>query len=60
MFMERAPALPGDRRENHKRALAKARGNTAKESAYFADAKNRDAFTATRKRNEMDVKYCWK
>jgi hypothetical protein len=60
MFMARAPALPGDRADNHKRALANAKERAAKERAYFADAKNAAAFYATRKRNEMDAKFCWK
>ncbi|MBI3704888.1 MAG: cytochrome-c oxidase [Rhizobiales bacterium] len=60
MFMERAPALPGNRADNHKRGLANAKERFAKERAYFDDAKNRDAFYATRKRNEADEKFCWK
>lgn len=60
MFMERAPALPGNRAENHKRGLANAKERLAKERAYFEDAKNRDTFYATRKADEADVKFCWK
>jgi len=60
MFMERAPALPGDRTANHQRALANAKERAAKERAYFDDAKNVEAFYATRKKNEADVKFCWK
>lgn len=60
MFMERAPALPGDRAANAKRAIANAKNRLAQESAYFADPKVREEFFATRKRNEMDVKFCWK
>ena len=56
----RRPALPGDRAENHKRALAKAKEDDAKERAYFDDPKTVEAFYATRKRNEADVKFCWK
>jgi hypothetical protein len=41
MFMDRAPALPGDRVYNHKRALGAAKERAAKERAYFEDAKNR-------------------
>ncbi len=55
IFMARLPAMPGDRAENHRRALA-----NAKERAYFDDAKNFEAFYATRKRNDMDAKFCWK
>jgi hypothetical protein len=60
MFMAQAPALPGDRSENAKRALANAKDRAAKERAYFDDTKNVEAFYATRKRNEADVKFCWK
>ncbi len=60
MFMARAPALPGDRAENARRAIANAKERAAKESAYFDDAKTREAYYATRKRNEADVKFCWK
>jgi hypothetical protein len=60
MFMERAPALPGDRTVNHLRALANAKERAAKERAYFDDAKNVETFYATRKKNEADVKFCWK
>lgn len=60
MFMDRAPALPGDRADNHKRALAAAKERAAKERTYFEDAKNRAEFAATRQRNDTDSKYCWK
>jgi hypothetical protein len=60
MFMDRAPALPGDRADNHRRALADAKERAAKERAYFEDAKNVAEFKATRQRNDTDSKYCWK
>lgn len=60
IFMASAPALPGDRAANHKRAIANAKERAAKERAYFADAKTVEAFTATRKRNDADVQFCWK
>jgi hypothetical protein len=43
MFTERLPALPGNRSENLKRALANARERAAKERVYFADSKEREA-----------------
>ena len=58
--MARAPALPGDRAENHRRAIANAKERAAKERGYFDDARNVEAFSATRKRNEADAKFCWK
>jgi hypothetical protein len=60
MFMAQSPALPGDRVENHKRAIANAKERAAKERAYFDDAKNVESYYATRKRNEADAKFCWK
>jgi hypothetical protein len=59
MFMAQAPSLPGDRAENAKRAIANAKERAAKEHAYFEDAKNRDAFYAKRKQNDVDAKFCW-
>ncbi|MBI2715866.1 MAG: hypothetical protein HYX37_15655 [Rhizobiales bacterium] len=32
----------------------------AKERSYLDDAKNVEAFTATRKRSDADAKFCWK
>jgi hypothetical protein len=60
MFMVRAPALPGDRADNAKRAVANAKERAAKERAYFDDAKTRNAYYVTRKQNEADVKFCWR
>jgi hypothetical protein len=60
MFRLDVPALPGDRTANAKRAIANAKERAAKESAYFADPKTREDYYATRKRNEADVKFCWK
>ena len=60
MFMAHAPALPGDRGENAKRAIANAKERSAKERAYFDDVKTRETYYATRKQNEADVKFCWK
>ena len=60
MFMARAPALPGERAENAKRAIANAKERAAKERAYFDDAKTREAYYATRKRNDVEAKFCWK
>src|SRR5262245_7435228 len=60
MFRSDVPALPGDRAANVKRALANAKERAAKESAYFDDPKTREDYYATRRRNEADVKFCWK
>jgi hypothetical protein len=60
MFMARAPARPGDRAVNHRRAVADAKARAAKERAYFDDATTAESYYATRKRNGVDEKFCWK
>jgi hypothetical protein len=60
MFMARAPALPGDRAANARRAIDNAKDRAAKERAYFDDIKTREAYYATRKQNGAEDKFCWK
>src|SRR5262245_40321993 len=60
MFRPDVLALPGGWTEILKRRIANAKERTAKESAYFDDPRTREDFYATRKRNEADVKFCWK
>lgn len=60
MFMARAPALPGDRAANARRAVDNAKDRAAKERAYFDDTKTREAYYATRKQNGAEDKFCWK
>jgi hypothetical protein len=60
MFMDRLTAKPGDRAANLKLAIRTVHLNVDKEQAYFADPKHVDEFYATRKRNDADVKFCWK
>lgn len=59
VFMEQLPALRGDRAENAKRAVVRAKERAVREAVYFQDAKARDDFYATRKRNAADAKFCW-
>jgi hypothetical protein len=60
MFMARFPALPGDRASNLKRAIAAAKERVAQERSHFEDAKTREAYYATRKRDGTEDKFCWK
>lgn len=60
MFMARAPALPGDRAANARRAIDTAKDRAAKERAYFDNARTREAYYATRKQNGAEDKFCWK
>ena len=41
-------------------ASSYAKDRAAKESAYFDDPKTREEYYATRKKNDADVKFCWK
>jgi hypothetical protein len=60
MFMKQLPARPGDRQDNLRLSLDGVKANADKEHAYFENAGNVAEFTASRKKNEADVKYCWK
>jgi hypothetical protein len=60
MFMQQLPARGGDRAALAAAGLQLARDNAEKERAHFDDEKNRTAFYATRKQNEMEAKFCWK
>ena len=52
MFRADAPARPGDRTANAKRAIASAKERAAKERSYFDDPKAVETYYATRKKNE--------
>lgn len=60
LTMEKLPARPGGRAANLARSIAGIVDGAAKESAYLADPQNRAAFMATRAKNEMEAKFCWK
>ena len=60
IFMQRLVAKPGDRAENLKRSLREARLRAEKEQAYLDAPKNREAFYAKRKRNDVEAQFCWK
>jgi hypothetical protein len=60
MFMDRLTARPGDRAANLMFAIRAVHLKVDKEQAYFADPKHVEDFSATRKRNEADEKFCWK
>jgi hypothetical protein len=55
--------LVGDRPDQVRYANQRSRTvhlNVDKEQGYFADPKHLQDFYATRKRNDADVKFCWK
>ena len=59
-FMTQLPARGADRKALLAAAVGNAKANAAKERAYFDDPKTVETYYATRKKNEADVKYCWK
>ena len=59
IFMSRLAAKPGDRGANLKLAVQSIRAAAEKERAYFDDPKHVAEFLATRKKNDMDAKFCW-
>lgn len=60
MFMPQLQARGENRDALAKAGMRLARDNAGKERAYFEDAKTREDYYATRKKNEADAKYCWK
>ena len=59
LFMEQLPALPGDRSENLKKAIAGIREGQEKEREYLADPSNREKMEKERKENNVIEQYCW-
>jgi hypothetical protein len=60
IFMERLPAKSKDRKTALRDAIAGIRASAAKESAYLRDPKNAAEMRATRAKNQMNAKFCWK
>jgi hypothetical protein len=60
IFMERLSAKSNDRKAALRAAVAGIRTSAAKESAYLRDPKNAAEMRATRAKNQMNEKFCWK
>jgi len=54
------PGLPGDRKENVRKAFNEMLDAIAKEEAYLAVMPNVDAIKKQRRESDADVKYCWR
>jgi hypothetical protein len=54
------PALPGDRKDNFRKAFNQLMDGLAKEEAYLDSMPNVDALKRTRRENGADEKYCWR
>jgi hypothetical protein len=59
VFMEKLPALPGDRTQNLQKSIQNLKENVQKERQYLADPKNLEDFNKTRKENHVPEQYCW-
>ena len=60
MFLPQVPALPGDRQQNLKKAIASITNAAAKERDYLAQPANVAELKASRKQHDADTMYCWK
>jgi len=54
------PALPGDRRDNFRKAFNELMDELAKEEAYLDAMPNVESIKKQRRENGADVKYCWR
>ena len=59
VFMEKLPALPGDRAQNLRKSIETLKENTQKERQYFDDPKNLEDFNKSRKENHAAEQFCW-
>ncbi len=54
------PALPGDRKENFRKAFNELMDGLAKEEAWLEVMPNVESLKRQRRENGADVKYCWR
>lgn len=59
MFMEKLPALPGDRLENLKKSIANIKENGRVEHQYLDSPKNQEEFMRRRKEKHVPEQFCW-
>ena len=60
IFLPQVPALPGDREQNLKKAIAEIKTAAQKEREYLAKPANVAELKAKRKQNDADAMFCWK
>jgi hypothetical protein len=53
------PALPNDRHENLKKAIADIKKSNDEERQYLADPKNQAEMAKQRKENNVPEQFCW-
>ena len=59
VFMEKLPALPGDRAQNLRKSIESLKQNAQKARQYFDDPKNLEDFNKSRKENHVAEQFCW-
>jgi hypothetical protein len=59
VFMERLPALPGDRAQNLRKSIESLKESARKERQYFDDPKNLQDFNKSQKENHVAERFCW-
>ena len=59
VFMEKLPALPGDRTQNLRKSIEGLKESAQKERQYLDDPKNLEDFNKDRKENHVAEQYCW-
>jgi len=60
MFLPQVPALPGDREQNLKKAIAEVAAAATKEREYLSKPANVSEIKAKRRQNDADTMFCWK
>lgn len=56
----KVPGMPGDRKENFRKAFNEIMDSLAKEEAYLDVMPNIESIRKQRRENGADVKYCWR
>jgi hypothetical protein len=59
VFMEKIPALPGDRTQNLRKSIESLKESAQKEQQYLNDPKNLEQFNKDRKDDHVIEQYCW-
>jgi hypothetical protein len=59
VYMEKLPALPGDRAQNLRKAVESLKESAQKERQYLDDPKNLEDFNKDRKENHVAEQFCW-
>jgi hypothetical protein len=60
LFMQKLPALPGDRTQNLRKSIEGLKESAQKERQYLEDPKNLEDFNKSRKANYAAEQFCWR